>query len=261
MRAFLTVLIACVLAACGTDGTTIVTGTSRPSTDSDNVILYQTAPANYETIGVVSGTSSKSASDKLGDILDKIKGEAADVGATGIIIQRGGQASGGPAGTVLPAANISQFVTMQDNRLSITGTAIYVAADAAAAAARAAAADAADRAANAASTVAPVSAPQPVESQPDLATVSAAAAKGDSASQYQLGDMYLDGTGVPQDYVAALKWYIIAKSNSAAGSDTYNAASTNLQNLESLMTPADIAQAQKAAAAWAKAHPKAKVKG
>ncbi len=260
MRAFLTVLMACVLAACGTDGTSIVTGTSRPSTDSDDVILYQTAPAQYETIGMVSATSSTGASDKLGDIVDKIKDEAANVGATGIIVQKAGQTSGAPAGTVLPDANISQFVSTNDRREHIAGVAIYVAADAAAAAARAAAADAADKAANAASTAAPAGVATPVVPQADLETVSAAAGKGDPASQYQLGGMYLDGTGVAQDYVAALKWYILAKSDSVMGADTYDAAATKVQNLESLMSPADIAQAQKDAAAWTKAHPKKKVK-
>ena len=37
-----------------------------------------------------------------------------------------------------------------------------------------------------------------------------AADQGDASAQYNLGFMYADGRGVPQNYAEALKWYRLA---------------------------------------------------
>ncbi|KAG0267981.1 hypothetical protein BGZ96_006830, partial [Linnemannia gamsii] len=44
----------------------------------------------------------------------------------------------------------------------------------------------------------------------DFAQTSASAALGDKDAQVALGDMYKDGTGVEQDYQAAMKWFLRA---------------------------------------------------
>ncbi len=36
------------------------------------------------------------------------------------------------------------------------------------------------------------------------------ASQGNAAAQYNLGVMYANGRGVPQDYVQAMKWYRLA---------------------------------------------------
>ncbi len=60
-------------------------------------------------------------------------------------------------------------------------------------------------------------------------------------AQFFLGNAYLNGLTGAQDYVQAMKWYLIAK---ACGSTL---ADHNLQRLESLLTSAQIAEAQRLA--------------
>jgi TPR repeat protein len=74
------------------------------------------------------------------------------------------------------------------------------------------------------------------------------AAQGNLEAQGDLGAMYQAGFGVPQDYAQAMMWYLIAK----AGGTTL--ADQNLQQLESLSAPAQIAQ--RMAKEWATTHPK-----
>jgi len=64
------------------------------------------------------------------------------------------------------------------------------------------------------------------------------AEKGDPDAQINLGNMYFDGNGVPQDYVQAHKWFDLA------GSRLYR------DTLAAKMTPAQIAEAQKLAREW-----------
>ena len=46
------------------------------------------------------------------------------------------------------------------------------------------------------------------------------AEQGVSYAQYNLGGMYYDGTGVPQDYAAAAKWYWLAAEQGMAGAQS-----------------------------------------
>jgi TPR repeat protein len=113
-----------------------------------------------------------------------------------------------------------------------------------------------------------------------------AADQGDSTSQYMLGYLYDAGQGVPQDYVQAAQWYLkaanqgnsdaqfnlavdyhngqgvarddvqaykwleIAKDSAPQGSDGYNRLNSALDSLTTLMTSAQIADAQQAASTW-----------
>jgi TPR repeat protein len=47
------------------------------------------------------------------------------------------------------------------------------------------------------------------------------AEQGDAKAQYNLGIMYDNGVGVPQDYVEAVKWYRMAAEQGFAGAQ-YN---------------------------------------
>ena len=71
-----------------------------------------------------------------------------------------------------------------------------------------------------------------------------AADQGDADAQLLLGSLYLTGNGVPQDYVIAHMWLNLAaahgKEEAAEGRD----------HAEKLMTPAQIAEAQKLAREW-----------
>jgi hypothetical protein len=71
-----------------------------------------------------------------------------------------------------------------------------------------------------------------------------AADQGNAKSQRILGAMYADGRGVPQDYVAAHMWFNLA----AAGGD--KDATEFRDRVANLMTPAQIAEAQKLAREW-----------
>ena len=70
-----------------------------------------------------------------------------------------------------------------------------------------------------------------------------AAEQGDASAQNNLGSMYADGRGVPQDYVQAQMWWNLA----AAGNE---GARKNRDIVVKLMTPAQIAEAERLAREW-----------
>jgi uncharacterized protein len=71
-----------------------------------------------------------------------------------------------------------------------------------------------------------------------------AANQGNAEGQSGLGDMYTTGSGVPQDYVIAHMWFNLAAARG-------HKESVKLRNkLAALMTPAQIAEAQKLAREW-----------
>jgi TPR repeat protein len=73
-----------------------------------------------------------------------------------------------------------------------------------------------------------------------------AAEQGNDRAQYNLGLMYDNGDGVPQDYVQAHMWYDIAGVEVAARYRDIVARE---------MTPAQIAEAQRLAREWLGKHP------
>ena len=65
-------------------------------------------------------------------------------------------------------------------------------------------------------------------------------------AQSNLGVMYAKGQGVPQDYVQAHKWLNL-------GATSGDADAVKVRDLvASMMTPAQIAEAQRLASAWRK---------
>ena len=71
-----------------------------------------------------------------------------------------------------------------------------------------------------------------------------AAEQGQAGAQNNLGLMYEEGQGVPQDYVLAHMWMNLA---TARGSEK---AFKSRDTLEKLMTPAQLAEAQRLAREW-----------
>jgi TPR repeat protein len=71
-----------------------------------------------------------------------------------------------------------------------------------------------------------------------------AADQGDPNAQANLGLMYADGLGVPQDYVIALMWFGLA----AAGGHAFAAKSRD--DVAANMTASQIAEAQRLAREW-----------
>ncbi len=76
-----------------------------------------------------------------------------------------------------------------------------------------------------------------------------AAEQGDAGAQYALGVMYANGRGVPQDHVRAHMWANLA---AAQGQDEDHRETREL--IAEMMTPAQIAEAQKLAREWLAEH-------
>jgi TPR repeat protein len=70
------------------------------------------------------------------------------------------------------------------------------------------------------------------------------AEQGDASAQYNLGVFYDNGLGVPQDYVSALMWLNLSAAQGKEGAATFR------DLVARLMTPAQIAEAQKLAREW-----------
>jgi len=71
-----------------------------------------------------------------------------------------------------------------------------------------------------------------------------AAEQGDTNAQLMLGLMYHLGQGVPQDYVQAHLWFNLAAAQG------YSEAGANRDRVTNLMTPAQVAEAQRLAREW-----------
>ena len=77
-----------------------------------------------------------------------------------------------------------------------------------------------------------------------------AAEQGHPGAQTNLGILYYKGNGVKQDFVEAEKWFNIA---STVG---YEDAKMNSELMVKLMTPEQVAEAQRQASEWKQAHQK-----
>ncbi len=78
---------------------------------------------------------------------------------------------------------------------------------------------------------------------------SRAAEQGDALAQDSLATLYHNGEGVRQDYVAAHKWWNLAASRFPRSQDR-DIAAENRDIVAELMTPAQIAEAQRRAGEW-----------
>jgi len=78
-----------------------------------------------------------------------------------------------------------------------------------------------------------------------------AAEQGNAAAQSNLGSMYYGGEGVPQDFVQAYMWVSLAASRfPPSAKEDREQAARHRDIVASKMTPAQIAEAQKQAQEW-----------
>ena len=75
-----------------------------------------------------------------------------------------------------------------------------------------------------------------------------AAEQGYARAQYNLGFMYYNGEGVPQDYVQAHMWWNLAASK---GNEN---GRKNRDIIAKKMTPVQITEAQRIAREWLEKH-------
>jgi len=76
-----------------------------------------------------------------------------------------------------------------------------------------------------------------------------AADRGQIDAQNSLGIRYKRGEGVGQDYVQAHKWFALSAANAIHPADRARAIA-NVEAVAKLMTPAQIAEAERLARAW-----------
>jgi hypothetical protein len=69
------------------------------------------------------------------------------------------------------------------------------------------------------------------------------AAQGHARVQYNLGTLYYNGQGVPQDYLRAYMWFNLAVPRLTG--DVQKLAVDNRDEVAGRMTPAQIAEAQR----------------
>ena len=78
-----------------------------------------------------------------------------------------------------------------------------------------------------------------------------AADQGNADAQNNLAVMYVKGEGVPQDYVEAHKWFNLAVSRyPASEAEKRNTSVRNRDQVAAMMTPQQVAEAQKLAREW-----------
>lgn len=82
-----------------------------------------------------------------------------------------------------------------------------------------------------------------------------AAEQGSAAAQNNLGTIYYQGEGVPQDYVLAHMWFNLAASGAADASDRDQSVK-NRNLAAAVMTPVQIAEAQRLAREWKPKYPR-----
>ena len=91
-----------LLVACATTSH-VITGKTRTPIDPSQVTVYSSAPPNYEEIAVIDATSRSSLSfgdqKKMDAVIDRLKKEAASLGANGVLLQTTGSDGGGGVGT------------------------------------------------------------------------------------------------------------------------------------------------------------------
>ena len=135
MRFVVAAVVVLVLGACAiTHETSVVVGRVRPPIASDQVKLYTTPPAKYEDIAIISANAAHDFMGKqelMSLSIEKLKAEAAKVGANGIILDAVGDYHVGSAGTIVsyPLAKGRTLGIANSNGRSgkqASGKAVYV---------------------------------------------------------------------------------------------------------------------------------------
>jgi hypothetical protein len=135
-RSFALWLAVFVLAGCATTSH-VITGKPRAPIEPSQVTLYSSAPPQYEEIAVIEASSRSSFSfgdqQKMDAVIERLKKEAASLGANGVWLQRTGSDGGGGSvgagvGTGIGGGGVSigtSIFTTSANKTG-RGLAIYV---------------------------------------------------------------------------------------------------------------------------------------
>jgi hypothetical protein len=109
-RVFQLLAIAALFAGCATSSHVIV-GTVRPAISPDAVNLYLRPPPKYEEIALLEASSKQSFSPgdqaKTNKVIERLKAEAASLGANGVLLQGVADQYGGSVTTGFGSATAS----------------------------------------------------------------------------------------------------------------------------------------------------------
>ena len=109
----LSVLLFCalplLLVACASSA--VLVGTARPAISPEQVKIYLRAPKKYEEVALLEASSKASFSisdqGKMNVVIERLKAEAAKLGANGILLQGTGNEVVGSVGTGVANTNIA----------------------------------------------------------------------------------------------------------------------------------------------------------
>lgn len=110
-----------MLASCSS-GSYILTGTQKEAKSPENVVLYTSAPSEYEVIGIVkaTGTAGWTEQDEMDYAVARLKKLAAKLGANGVLL------ASGDVETTTTIHRVGDSVQSSDSQ-TIVGQAIFVA--------------------------------------------------------------------------------------------------------------------------------------
>ncbi len=114
-------------------GSILVTGNKRTPISPDMVVLYTTPPPEYEVIGQIIASSDEAFSSQQGRLdyaVKRLKKEAAQVGANGVLLKYHGLKSGDSTGVFVPSyGGGGMFYAASSEEMVVRGDAIWVPAD------------------------------------------------------------------------------------------------------------------------------------
>jgi hypothetical protein len=102
---------ACLWAAGCATSSHVITGKVRPAITPDQVKLYTKPPEKYEEIAILEASSKRSLTfgdqGKTDKVIERLKAQAASLGANGVLLQGMGERSSGSVGTGLGTTSFS----------------------------------------------------------------------------------------------------------------------------------------------------------
>ena len=103
-----TIALASMLAGCATPHSHVVVGTQRAPISPNQVRVYLHPPARYEEVAIVDASSRESLAftdqQKMDRVIERLKEEAAGLGANGILLEGVGDEQVGTVGTSFGSA-------------------------------------------------------------------------------------------------------------------------------------------------------------
>lgn len=134
VRSFVLWLAVFALAGCATTSH-VITGKPREPIDASQVTLYSSAPPKYEEIAVIEASSRSSFAfgdqKKMDAVIERLKKEAASLGANGVLLQHTGSDGGGGGvgagiGTGIGGGGVSIGTSIFTTSANKTGRALAI---------------------------------------------------------------------------------------------------------------------------------------